>query len=71
MMSWTEIGLVFLSSPRPVVLCPVWQLHEEMSLPAVERRTVTPDLLLATNFKVPESTFIHFPRGETVMPEQG
>lgn len=31
----------------------------------------TPDLLLATNFKVPETTFTAFPTGEAVMPEQG
>ncbi|MGB6922833.1 MAG: cupin domain-containing protein [Methyloceanibacter sp.] len=30
----------------------------------------TPALLLATNFKVPESTFASFPKGEVVMPEQ-
>ncbi len=30
----------------------------------------TPDLLLATNFKVPEATFAAFPSGEVVMPEQ-
>jgi oxalate decarboxylase len=30
----------------------------------------TPDLLLATNFKVPESTFAAFPKGEEVMPER-
>jgi hypothetical protein len=29
----------------------------------------TPDLLLATNFKVPQSTFAAFPRGEEVMPD--
>jgi oxalate decarboxylase len=29
----------------------------------------TPDLLLATNFKVPESTFTAFPKGKEVMPD--
>jgi hypothetical protein len=27
------------------------------------------DLLLATNFKVPESTFAKFPKGPVVIPE--
>jgi oxalate decarboxylase len=31
----------------------------------------TPDLLLATNFKVPESTFTAFPTAEAAMPERG
>jgi oxalate decarboxylase len=29
-----------------------------------------PDLLLATNFRVPESVFASFPKGETTMPEE-
>jgi oxalate decarboxylase len=29
-----------------------------------------PDLLLATNFKVPESVFAKFPKGAVVIPEQ-
>jgi hypothetical protein len=28
------------------------------------------DLLLATNFKVPEATFAKFPKGPVVIPEQ-
>ena len=28
-----------------------------------------PDLLLATNFRVPESVFADFPKGEVAMPE--
>jgi len=47
----------------------VEHLHQSISITAW--MASTPDLLLATNFKVPESFFIHFPRGETVMPEQG
>ncbi|MGA7371095.1 MAG: hypothetical protein WBW37_00425 [Methyloceanibacter sp.] len=47
----------------------VEHLHQSISITAW--MASTPDLLLATNFKVPESTFIHFPNGETVMPEQG
>jgi hypothetical protein len=27
------------------------------------------DLLLATNFKVPESTFANFPKGPVIIPE--
>jgi hypothetical protein len=30
----------------------------------------TPDLLLATNFGVPESVFAKMPGGEVVMPEE-
>ena len=30
-----------------------------------------PDLLLATNFEVPESVFAKFPKGAVIMPEQG
>jgi len=30
----------------------------------------TPNLLLATNLKVPEATFAAFQGGEVVMPEQ-
>ena len=29
-----------------------------------------PDLLLATNFRVPETVFAGFPKGETTMPEE-
>jgi hypothetical protein len=29
-----------------------------------------PDLLLATNFRVAETVFANFPKGETTMPEE-
>ncbi len=30
-----------------------------------------PDLLLSTNFGVPESVFEKFPKGAVILPEQG
>ena len=30
-----------------------------------------PDLLLSTNFGVPESVFAKFPKGPVIIPEQG
>jgi hypothetical protein len=29
-----------------------------------------PDILLATNFEVPESVFAKFPKGPVIIPEQ-
>jgi hypothetical protein len=46
----------------------VEHLHQSISITAW--MASTPDLLLATNFKVPKVLY-PLPNGETVMPEQG
>ena len=72
-MSVTCLKAMVITSRTPAIaisrscLPSIMAIYQSVSITAW--MASTPDLLLATNFKVPESTFTAFPKGKEVMPD--